>query len=361
MSLLLIEGFEHLNNAFTDTQVNDELYKMNFNAPSVGNGAVVTSRTGFQGIELDNGDSIRTNKLQDPTGNTTVLIGFFWRTPSSFATNRDLLYIYGGQTIQCGVRTTGTSGAVQFRRGTTTTLGTSSYTFSASNDYYVEFKIVVDDSSGSLEMRVADLTANGDDSFCSSEWTVSSVDSRAATTSDETSWDSVRIFGIGANTVIDDVYIGNGAGSINNDFLDNILVQTVRPDGAGNDTDLTPSTGSNYQNVDEQTADGDTTYNEATADGQTDLYTTESLADDGSGECFGVQVHAHVRIEGGGSPRNIRLPVRSGSTTDEGSDQMLLNEEDYVVHERIMETKPGGGSWASSDVNAMEIGIKRQS
>lgn len=161
--------------------------------------------------------------------------------------------------------------------------------------------------------------------------------------------------------VFDDIYICDGSGAENNDFLGNLSVECLRPNGAGSSAQFTPSAGSNYQNVDdtdEDGNDGDTTYNAADADGETDLYAMESLAT--AGEIVGVQVQADVRVTEG-NPRKFRLLAREGTTTGESGDLTILHPE-YRHRRAIFEENPDTNNlWTESEINAMECGIKRQS
>ena len=195
----------------------------------------------------------------------------------------------------------------------------------------------------------------------SSEWTITGVDTKASTDSFETSWDMLRLsaWRSGDGTVIDDLYVCDGTGTTNNDFLGNIYVEGIDPNGDGNSTQLTPSTGSNWQNVDESNpSDGDTTYNTADANSETDLYTMTDLSE--TGDILGLQAHVEVRVTSG-NPRKIRIPVRQSTTTSEGSD-LTIAGDDYGARRRILETNPHTASaWTKSEIDSVEVGIKRQS
>ena len=357
MTMLFIEGFEHLDTGITDAELEDYL-ALWYLGKSVNDATPIqTSRTGFVGLQFDLGQFITTRKLQQPGGDTTLICGFYFKTPSSFNNGTDLLRVWCGANEQCQVEWTG-GGTLVFKRGVTN-LDTSVFTFSTSNEYYIEFKIVINDSTGSLEMKVADITAGGDDTETATEWTVSSVDTRNSSSSLETAWDQLTLYSANSNTIIDDIYIANGAGTYNTDFLGNIFVEAIAPTGAGNNTELTPSTGSNWQNVDDGTPhDGDTTYNTADADGETDLYECSALSE--TGDVFAVQVQSISRITEG-DPRTLRLPIRSGSTTGEGSDIVQANDA-FTGKLRIVEENPATTSlFTNAEVNTLEIGIKRQS
>lgn len=357
MAMLFCEGFEWLTSSTTRTEW--ETYGLRYwygmNMSGASSTPFVTSRGTDIGLELDNSNAITTMKLQDPDGDTTLVFGFYYKTPATFSAG-NWVQIFCGVNEQC-VLEINTDGTVDFLNSSTI-LATSTYAFSTSNEYYIEFKIVISDSVGTIDMKVADLTANGDDTDPSSEWSASGLDSRRSTVASETAWDQVSFQGIGANCVIDDIYVCDGTGGKNDDFLGNTYVETLEPDGAGASTQLTPSTGSNWENVDAEgnIPDDDTTYNTADADAETDLY---SLADPvKAGGPHAVQAQVMCRVTQG-NPRDIRIPIRNGSTTSEGSSVQILSYDQYVGRWRIVELDPDTGSdWASA--SGIQMGIKRQ-
>lgn len=364
MALLWCEGWEWLSGTATRDQLNPVMTTW-YPIWDIGTGTgqpLVTTRTGFQGLQLDTNHNFRTRKLRNPDdANTTLIFGFFITTPPTIDGLNDIILIVCGQSIQCSFESN-TDGTLDFFRGISVNLGTSTFAFSTSTDYYIEFKIVIaDGTSGSMEMKVADITANGDAAETVTEWTITGVDTRGSIETDETSWDAISFLGwrVSTGTVLDDIYICDGSGTQNNDFLGNTAVEAITPNGAGNSTQLTPSAGSNYQNVDEDGPnDGDTTYNTADANGEIDLYAMTDIAE--PGPVLGVQVQAEVRVTSG-NPRKVRLPVRHGTTTSEGSD-LTIAGDDYGGRHRIVEQNPDTSlKWTNGDITGIEVGVKRQS
>jgi hypothetical protein len=147
----------------------------------------------------------------------------------------------------------------------------------------------------------------------------------------------------------------NGSGSVNNDFLGNRKVVALNPDGAGDDTDWTPSAGSNYQNVDDGgLTDDDTTYNETSTDTHQDLYTYDDLPGDAA-SIDGVQVVTEVRITSG--QMDISNVIKSGTTEDAGS-ATTITDTSWGTVNRIEEQDPDTATaWTPSGVNAAQFGI----
>jgi hypothetical protein len=359
MSLLFCDGFEWIGAAVSEANVETAL-KFFYSNADVGTNGLSTSRGSLRGPDLTSTTHfLLPRKLQQPDGNTTLIFGFYMKTPGSWFNGGDLWRVVCGDSTQCLFDINSADDTINFKRGATT-LGTSTYALTVNTEFYIEIKIVISDGTGgSMEMKAIDLTsAADDDAATASEWTISGVDTRNSTSASETAWDTIQFIhaGISGSTIYDDIYICNGAGTDNNDFLGNTYVETLEPDGAGNSTQLTPSAGSNYQNVDENDPDGDTTYNLADADGETDLYTTSNPTK--SGDPFAVVVQAIARTTDA-DRRTLRLPIRNNSVDSEGSDFVLLDNT-YRGRTRVLETDANGDPWTNSLVNGLEIGFKRQ-
>lgn len=360
----MVEGFEWLGSGITNANAEKYLKKFWYSAEVDTATPLSTSRGSLIGAYMDlTSHTLLTRKLQHPTtGDTTCIVGFYWKTPNAWFGGADFLRIYCGGTDQCFFEMNGSAtGTMNFRRGGTT-LGTSSYALATNNEYYIEIKVVIaDGTGGSMEMKIADITAAADDDAETvSEWTISGVDTKDSSVTGETAWDQIQFFmapSTSGHGIIDDIYIANGAGSDNMDFQGNLYVETLEPSGAGNSTQLTPSTGNNWENVDDSTnPDDDTTYNTADADAETDLYTMTNPVETASPSC--VTVQALVRCTDA-DRRTIRLPFRNNGTTSEGDDIAILADT-YQGRTRMLERDASGAVWTNVLVNGLESGIKRQ-
>jgi hypothetical protein len=157
---------------------------------------------------------------------------------------------------------------------------------------------------------------------------------------------------------VDDYYACDIQGSTNNDFLGDVRVQAVFPNGNGNYSQLTNDLGNmtnNYTHVDEADPNDDTDYVESSNAGDKDTYTYQDLPTT-TGTVYGVQVMTYAKKTDSGS-RTIRNLARlSGTDADNGSDIALPSGYTYLPS--IFETKPGGGAWTITDVNNAEFGVK---
>lgn len=154
----------------------------------------------------------------------------------------------------------------------------------------------------------------------------------------------------------DDLYICDGSGSKNNDFLGDCRVDPLYADAPGDLTQFTPSAGANWENVDDPgDIDDDDTYNQSQTVGHNDLYNLGSISALGK-EIFGIQQNSCVRKTDAGYAR-IQQNLKSGATSVLGSDIYLT--DNYKVHQRILELNPDDDAdWEEADLNALQAGIK---
>ena len=144
-----------------------------------------------------------------------------------------------------------------------------------------------------------------------------------------------------------------------------MATETLRPNGAGDDTELEPYDGTtNWQNVDEETPDGESTdnYND-TNNWLRDLY---AIADHsvGSGTINHVKVYAHCKFFTSGTPENsqLKITIKSGEgagapdTISEGSEETLTTTWTNYSHQ--WDTNPKTGSaWTWDEIDNLQAGV----
>lgn len=171
-----------------------------------------------------------------------------------------------------------------------------------------------------------------------------------------TTVDQVRLRGLwNANTgsYVDDLYMCNGLGTVNNDFLGDVRVQTLVPTGPGTTTQLTPSTGANWSCVDELPYSTSDYVSGATA-GLKDTYATADIA--AGYTVKGIQLNAVGKKTDAGS-RSLKTVVRSAGADYSGVGQALTASDNVVS--RILESDPAtSAAWTATGINAMEIGAE---
>lgn len=228
-------------------------------------------------------------------------------------------------------------------------LGVNSGNFNMSPNLWhrLEIKLTVDDSAGEITIRLDDTEV----------FTSTSIDTQRASNAFTNRID-VQV-GIGNSYVMnyDDIIVLDDQGSVNNDFLGDLKIETLRPDADGFVNNFTRSAGTtNFENVDEGPGpNDDTDFVESSTVGHQDLYTTDNLS--GTPDTvYAVVVRAAARKDDAGS-RTIQLLTRTGTTTDVGATQTLLTT--YSRFQEIHEIDPDTGvAWTVSGVDGLQIGME---
>jgi hypothetical protein len=341
MALLWIEGFEGFGSTAGLPPQPSGIMGRKY--PSIIGENNFDMEVGRNGWCLENGDSIA--YFQTPfftTTDATLVCGLaFWCSglPGSFPSNIIAFYEGANNGINIRVNTSGTLAAYR----STSLLGTSSLSIGAGQWYYIELKVLTNNSTGTVEIKVNGAT-----------WlNLTSQDTQQGSNA----WhDAVRIGTVNCVSRFDDMYVLDSSGSANNDFLGNRKVVALDPDGAGDTTAWTPSAGSNYQNVDEgDLLDEDTTYNETSTDTDQDLYTYENLPANAA-SVDGIQITSEARVTSG--QMDLSNVIKTGTTTDAGSADTITSTS-YVTSTRIEEQDPDTAApWTPSGVDGAQFGIR---
>jgi hypothetical protein len=284
----------------------------------------------------------------------TWIIGVAFRTSSLPGSSRTLLGLYDAGTLQVDV-CLNTDGTLSVRRNGATVLtnGTSSFSLGANTYYYLEWKCTIADAidASSCQVRVdGDVkitVATGQDTkhtanATANQVTVGGGNSNANPTA---LWD------------IDDVYICDGQGSTNNDFLGDCRVDTLLPNADGSNSQFTPSTGSDhYALVDESAPNDDTDYLSDGTSGHRDTWNVANLSALVSPSIKGVQLNLTAKKDDAGT-RLLKPVVKSGATTSTGASQGVGT--DYRQYQQVYETDPNtSAAWTESGVNSAEFGVE---
>lgn len=227
-----------------------------------------------------------------------------------------------------------------------TLLGTSSAPITLDRWYFFEIKFTINDSTGSVVMKLDESTV----------LTLSSVDTKNTSNS---TYDTIQFLCApgnysGREMGIDNLYLLDTTGGSMNDFLGEIRIIAQSPNAAGTTTQWTPSSGTNYQAVDDMPHDADGTYVETAGSGNVDLYNFPSFNASGTIHCFSIITVAKKTDVG--SLSMYHTLRRSGTNYDGSSTALtssyVFNTEDYL------EDPSTTSAWSSSGVDAAELGIK---
>lgn len=259
------------------------------------------------------------------------------------ATSQLLFYLNPNMTISC------------YRQNTGNLLGTSASAFKTGLYTYFEVKATIDPSAGVVQVRFngqtdAQLNLTGQNTRASANSQVNGVLIGQVLGSANT-----------ANTLyFDDFYICDTNGSFNNNFLGDITVQAVLPNANGTTNNWTKGgstiNANNYQQVNENPPDGDTTYVIDNNIGDIDRYLYPAIVPT-AGTVDAVVVWPYARKDDAGL-RSIRAATKSGSTLGDNGSDLALNQQ-YAYFMGLFESDPNtSAAWTLANAEAAEFGVK---
>lgn len=340
--LLFISGFETFGPAGTPVGLNTTWVLNGTHT----NTDLVAGRVSGLGLRLHS--AVSASDIQINVGSQSALVCGFAYRPGAVLNNDGRVVSFRENDVEHVTLRCQSSGEVSIYRGTTHLATSSGAGLMGGAWSYIEVKASIHNSLGSYQVRVNGITV----------LSATNVDTQNGGTA---SVNNVRFSGNNssdsANRItLDDVWIANTTGGGVTDFLGSMKVVAIYPDGAGDSTQFTPSTGANWQNVDEAAQDGDTTYNDG-ASGNLDLYNHQNVS--GFTQIVGVQQDLLAKITDA-NPFNVKLACKSGSTTDIESAGQAVGGS-FASRRRILETDPATGlPWDQAGVNAAQFGLEAE-
>lgn len=345
MSLLFIEGFDHLSSM-------DEKWDASTNAtdmiPTPG-----TGRFGGQALILEAisaGAGSRTKNIID---SPEVILGAAYILDAAVGING----VFGTATrfddFQFGMAPGSGIVTLSYVGGTsgTITISTPASTVTSGTWFFIEFRVKAHPSLGEMEIRVNNVT----------EASTTGIDTIGADGGDIVNFR----YGTSANnatTAVDDLYCLNTSGTSNNTFLGDCRVATLHPKANGIVNNFTPSDGTSDQftMVDETLVDFDATYVESGVVGAREAYDNEDFTDIGisPGTIFGVQVVNTVKKTDAAELRYRNQMVIAGVPFDTGVD-VQAPASLYKMTTYIRDTDPSDdATWTEAKVDAVGSGIE---
>jgi hypothetical protein len=280
---------------------------------------------------------------------STVIIGMAFLLTGADPTNPFLVFQDATANInepitQIDLRVTSDAGFQITRNGTL--IATSSpgiFTFGFWN--YIEVKVHINESSGTIQIKV-----NGQTYF-----TQTSINTQYTGNSYVNMFRVQSFASTGYTITIDDLYICDDTTFINNDFRGECRIQTQYPTANG-DTNNFEAVGavSNWQCVDATISNDGTTYVRDGQIGDIDDYVMGTISL--TGAIYGVQVNVTNRKDDVGS-RNMTPIIKSGGTFFTGN--TFQCGSDYNIARTIWQQEPKNiANWTNSSVNALTVGLK---
>ncbi len=335
MSLILIEGFDHLNTA-------DDLRAKGWDISNMYVAPNVAGR-------FDGGKALQVTHrfawaISPAVGSlNTIYFGFAMKNisvgnPQYYGNQPWLEFMDGSQVVQLKLYVID-DGSIAVYKGDDTYIGGSAKTgmFAKDQWHYFEVKVVIHATAGEVTLKYDEVEIFSD---------------TACDTKNGTDYiNFIRfLYVYNAWTVyFDDIYIDDSQ------FHGNCKIRTFMPDSDETHSDFVRSTGSNdFECVDEIPANDDTDYIYSTTVGHKSTFgiTTGAL-----GTVKAVQVTHKLRVTNVG-PRRTKLLVRSNSTDYQSAESDPLSSG-WQPQTELWETDPDDSNvWTQAKLEAAEFGLE---
>lgn len=280
-------------------------------------------------------------------GDNSLRVAFWFKVTSAGTNNTAILrLVNSGNTRYCVIRIAsngGVSVAGIGDSGSVSAVLTGNTVINDGQWHHIEVYLVALSSGGSAELWVDGV----------SEGTFSGATSSSADTA--TVLSKCELYNPQGYAVFhyDDLVIWDDAGSDFTGYMGPHRTRVLRPSGAGSTTDFTPSTGSNWQNVDEQVL-STTDYNESATAGDIDLYAFGDLSPFPA-TIKGVALRSVVHNPDVGT-KTFRLLAKSDTTTGNG-DTFTATASPKVFMTPFGKNPDTDAAWGS-ELNSAEFGIE---
>jgi hypothetical protein len=343
MAVVWVEGFE------THTNTNQLARKY-----ATVSGSVFTEPGRVFGTSIEPNSLV----LVTPSLGTdnTFIMGIGVRMLSNFSTietGAQGFYVETGSSEQCHVEIeSDASNGFRFQlyRGATL-IDSTSYTAFGSW-VYLEVKITVrTGTNGAYEMRLNGAT---DTSGTSVNLAASGGDG----------WDVFsQRWSASYNTrlELDDIYIANGTGSVNNDFLGPQTVEGIEVDTDGATNQWTPATGSDNSNMVDDLGTSNpvdtNNYNGSDTNTNKDLFNFTDLTDT-AGTINAVQLGVQMAMASAGT-RTVKTKYRDPDTTEADGTSHVVDSTSYDEFTEVFQQNPAAtATWDSTDIDGGQFGIE---
>lgn len=331
MAIIFCDGFDHYGTA--------DITKKWDTTMSYWTIDTTKKRSGTGALKFQNGISIATRTMSKsfPGSYATLVWGSGLNVSAIAGGHYGGFRFYDGTTLHIEVRINADLTLAVYRG--TTLLGTAAAFCSLDAWNYFEAKVVVSDTTGSVTIR-----KNG-----KAFYELTNIDTRNGANSTcnkielfvEHSTDTGNIY------YWDDMYVAE-------DFLGDVRIETIYPAGAGASAQWDPSTGLNFECVDE-TPLNETDYISSLTAEDVDTYVFGNLSV-AAGTIRALQVNMTAKKDDAGG-RWIAPVLRPAATNHIGASQAI--GDSYIDYRQVYETNPETSSgWTVADINGAEFGVK---
>lgn len=330
MAIKILESFD-------DDLYGDRAFSGNFAAPN--------ASYGLHGKGITLGDTPGTHVYIPLDGSQKQIFGFAIYIANPESGTQDLGYI--GSTAN-PLLYDGANQRIEMRIANNSVGGYWSYYTDIGSVkpyrwHYFEMKFTASTSSaGTMQMGV---DGNYTTETTGIDWYYSYGNSRLG-------WSTINYI---AEFYIDDFYVADTTGGVNDDFLGPIAITVKLPNGNGTYSNLTGSDGNstdNYLLVDEAPPDDGTTYVESGTEGDKDTYAFEDVS--GTPNIIGAVASMYAQRTQTGV-KYVRSVARVNSTDYTGS--TLALPQGYSSMEEVYDVNPNTSTaWTATTFNGAEFG-----
>lgn len=342
MALLHIESFDWLAAASSVNSTN--WIKSRYAGTTGGSTGYITEdgvQTGSKAISyLDSSGCSFTIPF---TGASTIVHGGHHKVPALFATG--LFNLVESGTIHLQVALTA-AGELRVLRAGSTQIGiTSGLGLAIDTWYHIEVKAYCHDSAGTVDLYVdgvLELSLTGQDTRNGGTGVFNGI------------LFSSSIFPYRKH--LDNLYVLNTTGSLNNDILGVQYARVMRPTADASPNDWAPLSGSDhYAAVSEDTGSSDTNVLDDSVTGQQELFDLSNPV--GVTNIKGVVPVVIGRLTDG-TGYSIKHVLKSGGTTETDAAQSFSSTS-YVSKQQVHEVDPDtSAAWLDADVDALQAGFE---
>lgn len=239
-------------------------------------------------------------------------------------------------------------------------IGTSSFALHSNKHYYFEVKVTL---TGTTNINVA-VVVNIDGNPVINGNANSGINQNTLISGTATINNHVFLSGNTVALIHKDIYICDNTGTLNNDFLGDVQIGALRPNGDVV-TSWTPNTGSVHWSLINDFeppsgtwgwgSDSDGTYISSGTVGAQDIWDWEDIITF-SGQIKFIQLSMFARKDAEGTKK---FAIVTGNTGSEDQSPDFSVEDDYVYHQYILDKDPATGlAWTVTGFNAKRFGVK---
>ncbi len=320
-------------------------------------GAEISAGAGRRGggaLALSNGDLLTKNF----TAESEIIFGFAYR-PNPAGTEGNVCHLHNSGVLHITLTTTNEGRLNAYLDGFGL-LGSSDPVAAMLGDefVYIEGKVVIHRTTGSITLRVTDPSDGNITDSAQTVLTLTGIRTKIADVAGSGTVDSFSVSGLTSGVLVDDTYLCSTSGTLNNDFLGDSQVVTLRPRIDGQYSQFVRSESGAHSTLVGTATASTSAYVSGTAALQKDTFRLQYLLPV-VGVIHRVSVHTYLEAEPYTSAQGVEPMVRNAAELEYYAlSQLVPDSPAYIsAHYDTNPTNPGV-EWTQEDIYALEFGIR---